>query len=272
VTYDPLADSNPLTFKEAMLRSDCKPWWEAMVEEIDAIVQYKTWVLANLPPGKKAIPLKWIYKIKRDAKGVLEKYKARIVVRGFAQVAGLDFEETFVPVIRIESIRIIFAIATANDLHILHVDCKNASLHSKSDVHIYVTQSEGVLDQEFPDKVLRLNKSLYGLKQAPHIWYLFLCGVIVGLGFFALETDSCIYIRQDIIIEVYVCRRYQDCCFNNRAMSGGLRRAQITYQGRVKGTHQKLPWYQHYPQLESTSYRTRSRSLYRLSDRGLWTH
>ena len=157
-----------------------------------------------LPSGKKAIPLKWIFKIKCDAKGVLEKYKVRIVVRGFSQVAGLDFEETFAPVVRIESIRIILVIAVANDLHILHVDCKNAFLHGKSDVDIYVTQPEGFLDQEFPDKVLHLNKPLYGLKQAPHIWYLFLCGVIVGLGFVSFETDSCIYIRHDVIIEVYV--------------------------------------------------------------------
>src|SRR6266496_4674586 len=98
------------------------------------------------------------------------------------------------PVVRIESIRIILALAAANDLYILHVDCKNAFLHGKSDVELYVSQPEGFCDEEFPDKVLRLNKSLYGLKQAPRIWYLFLCGIIVGLGFVQLETDSCIYI------------------------------------------------------------------------------
>jgi transposase InsO family protein len=202
--YGPLADNKPLTFKEAMSRPDNKLWWQAMIDEIKAVIQNKAWQLADLPPGKKAIPLKWVFKIKRDAKGSFEKYKARIVVRGFAQVAGLDFDETFAPVVRIESIRIILAIAAANDLYILHVDCTNAFLHGKSDVEIYVTQPEGFLDRQFPDKVLRLNKSLYGLKQAPRIWYLFLCGVIVGLGFIPLETDSCIYIRGDIIMEVYV--------------------------------------------------------------------
>ena len=204
VSYDPLADNPPLSFKDAMSRPDYKLWWQAMVDEIKAVIQNKTWELAELPPGKKAIPLKWIFKIKRDAKGVFEKYKARIVVRGFSQIAGLDFNETFAPVVRIESIRIILALAAANDLHILHVDCKNAFLHGKSDVELYITQPEGFFDREFPDKVLRLNKSLYGLKQAPRIWYLFLCGVIIGLGFVQLETDSCIYIRDDIIAEVYV--------------------------------------------------------------------
>jgi Reverse transcriptase (RNA-dependent DNA polymerase) len=204
IAYDPLADNEPLSFKEAMSRPDQKLWWQAMIDEIKAVIQNKTWELADLPPDKKAIPLKWIFRIKRDAKGIFEKYKARIVVKGFSQVFGLDFEETFAPVVRIESIRIIFALAAANDLHILHVDCKNAFLHGESDFEIYVQQPEGFLDREFPDKVLRLNKSLYGLKQAPRIWYLFLCSVIVRLGFVQLETDSDIYIRGDIIAEVYV--------------------------------------------------------------------
>ena len=162
------------------------------------------WELTELSPDKKAVSLKWIFKVKRDAKDVFEKYKVRIVVREFSQIAGLDFNETFAPVVRIESIRIILALAAANDLYILHVDCKNAFLHGKSDVELYVSQPEGFCDEEFPDKVLRLNKSLYGLKQAPRIWYLFLCGVIVGPGFVQLEMDSCIYIHDDIIVEVYV--------------------------------------------------------------------
>src|SRR5436190_24110179 len=130
-----------------------------MVDEIKAIVHNKTWELANLPLNKRAIPLKWIFKIKRDAKGIFEKYKARIVVRGFSQIWGLDFNETFAPVVRIESIRIILALAAANDLYILHVDCKNAFLHGKSDVELYILQPEGFCDEEFHDKVLHLNKS-----------------------------------------------------------------------------------------------------------------
>ena len=110
-----------------------------------------------------------MFKVKQDVKDFFEKYKARIVVREFSQIAGLDFNETFAPVVRIESIRIIFAIVMTNNLHILHVDCKNAFLHSKSDVEIYVTQSKGFLDKQFFDKVLRFNKLLYELKQASRI-------------------------------------------------------------------------------------------------------
>ena len=91
------------------------------------------------PLGKCAIPLKWVFRVKRDATGNFEKYKARIVVKGYSQLAGLDFNDTFAPVVRVDSIRVIFAIAAANDLFILHVDCKNAFLHGKSDVDIYVS-------------------------------------------------------------------------------------------------------------------------------------
>jgi len=187
-----------------MSRPDHKLWWEAMVNEIKATIQTETWELVELPPGKKVIPLKWVYRIKLDAKGLFEKNKATIVVKGFSQIAGLDFNETFAPVIRIESVRILLVIAAANDLHILHVDCKNTFLHGKCDVEIYVSQPEGFLDTNFPDRVLHLNKSLYGLKQAPRIWYLFLCGVILGLGFVPLETDPRIYVQRDVIAGVYV--------------------------------------------------------------------
>jgi len=95
--------------------------------------------LSTCPLGKCAIPLKWVFRVKRDATGNFEKYKARIVVKGYSQLAGLDFNDTFAPVVRVDSIRVIFAIAAANDLFILHVDCKNAFLHGKSDVDIYVS-------------------------------------------------------------------------------------------------------------------------------------
>ena len=118
-----------------------------MIDEIKAVIQNKTWELMNLSLNKRAIPLKWVFKVKRDIKDFFEKYKARIVIRDVSQIADLDFNETFAPIVRIESIRIIFAITATNDLHILHVDCKNAFLHGKSDVEKYVTQSEGFLDK-----------------------------------------------------------------------------------------------------------------------------
>lgn len=116
--FGPLADSTPKSFADAMNRPDSKHWWDALCTEIKAIIQNKTWDLVDLPPGKRTIPLKWVFRIKRDAKGNFEKYKARIVVKGYSQVAGLDFNETFAPVVRVDSVRVIFAIAAANDLYI----------------------------------------------------------------------------------------------------------------------------------------------------------
>ena len=187
-----------------MRRPDYQLWWEEFCNEIRAIVDNNTWTLTDLPPGFKALPLRWVCRTKRDANNVFEKYKGRIVVKGYAQEAGLDFDKTFAPVVRIESVRAILAIAAANDLFILHVDCTNAFLNGLSDLELYVLQPEGFIDPKYPNKILRLNKTLYGLKQAPRIWYLLLCGVIVGLAFQVLETDTSIYVRGEIIIEVYV--------------------------------------------------------------------
>jgi hypothetical protein len=197
-------DNEPQSFADAMRRPDYALWWEAFCIEIQAIITNGTWTLTDLPFGFKALPLRWVCRIKRDANNKFEKYKARIVVKGYAQEAGLDFDQTFAPVVRIESVRAILAIAAANDLYILHVDCTNAFLNGHSDWEIYVNQPEGFVDLKDPNKVLRLNKALYGLKQAPRIWYLLLCGVITSLGFVVLETDTSIYTRDKIITEVYV--------------------------------------------------------------------
>src|SRR4030095_6417046 len=155
-TYGPefQEDNDPQSFTDAMRRPDHKLWWEAFCTEIRAIIANDTWILTDLPPGFKALPLRWVCRIKRDANNNFEKYKARIVVKGYAQEAGLDFDKTFAPVVRIESVRTILAIAAANDLYILHVDCTNAFLNGKSDWEIYVHQPEGFVDLKDPNKVL----------------------------------------------------------------------------------------------------------------------
>ena len=103
-----------------------------------------------MPPGKKALPLRWVCKTKRDATNAFERYKARIVVKGFAQEAELDFDETFAPVVRIDSVRTLLALAAGKDLYVVQADIKNAFLHSKSDFQIYVQQPEGFTDVNYP--------------------------------------------------------------------------------------------------------------------------
>ena len=196
----------PASFSDALQSPIAQKWIDAMKAEFQSISANKTWTLCDLPPGRKCIGTKWVFRIKRDGNNNIERYKSRIVAKGYAQIAGLDFEKTFAPVVRIESVRCLFAIAAFLKFYLLHIDCKTAFLNGRSDLELYVSQPEGFIDKRFPRKVLRLNKSLYGLKQAPRIWYLLLCSVITSLGFAALETDPSIYINANagIIIAVYV--------------------------------------------------------------------
>ena len=181
--------------------------------------------------------MRWVCRTKRDATNAFEKYKTRIVVKGFAQEAELDFDQTFAPVIRIDSVRALFSVCAANDLCIIQVDCKNAFLHSESDFDIYVQQPEGFVDTNHPDAVLLLNKALYGLKQAPRLWYLLLSEVIVGMGFRALETDPSIYVRGNVIMGVYVddilvCSSSVSTC--NSVVSELARKVEVVNKGEVR--------------------------------------
>src|SRR5262249_35682990 len=154
-------------FADALSRSDAAKWIESMKEEMRSLQEKGTWTLCKLPRGRKAIGVKWIFKIKHDG-----RYKSRLVAKGYSQYAGIDFDKTFAPVIRIEIVRILLAFALFRSLKVRHVDAKTAFLNSSADFEIYIEQPEGFICEQFSDLVLLLNKSLYGLKQAPRLWYL----------------------------------------------------------------------------------------------------
>ena len=118
-TYEFQPDNDPVSFVDTMRRPDAILWWNAFCNEIKAVIARETWNLATLLPGKKALPLRWVCKTKRDANNTFERYKARIVVKGFAQEAELDFDETFAPVVRIDSVRTLLALAVGKDLHVV---------------------------------------------------------------------------------------------------------------------------------------------------------
>ena len=201
-------DADPTTYVEAMQRPDSEYWLKAMKDELASIEKNKTWILCDLPPGRKCIGTKWVYRIKRDGNNNFERYKCRVVAKGYVQIPGVDYDRTFAPVVRIESIRALIAIAVFNRWYILQVDCKTAFLNGNSDLEIYVSQPEGFVSKQYPHKVLRLRKSLYGLKQAPRIWYLLLLQVIIALGFIQLDCDPSIHVLRkgsyQIILAVYV--------------------------------------------------------------------
>jgi len=141
-----------------------------MVDEMASMRANKMWTLCQLPPRRKCIGTKWVYKLKRDGNGKFTGFKARLVVKGYLQVFGIDFDNTYAPVVRIDTVGHLFALAACYGWHILHADAKIAYLNCYSDVEIYIFQPKGFVASDHPDMVLRLNKSPYGLKQAPRIW------------------------------------------------------------------------------------------------------
>ncbi|GJU96164.1 ribonuclease H-like domain, reverse transcriptase, RNA-dependent DNA polymerase [Tanacetum coccineum] len=144
-----LAEDEPRNYKEA---SNDQKWIEAMKVELDSINRNNTWVLTNLPTGHKAIGLKWVFKTKKDANGNIIKHKARLVAKGYIQEHGIDFEEVFAPVARMETIRLLLAIAANRKWEVHHLDVKSAFLHGELKEEVYVTQPEGLRRKEMMEK------------------------------------------------------------------------------------------------------------------------
>nr|GEY26909.1 ribonuclease H-like domain, reverse transcriptase, RNA-dependent DNA polymerase [Tanacetum cinerariifolium] len=154
-------EEEPRNYKEA---STDKKWIEAMETKLDSINKNNTWTLTTLPTNQKAIGLKWVFKTKRDAKGKIIKYKARLVAKGYIQEQGIDFDEVFAPVARIETVRLILELAAYHGWQVHHLDVKSAFLHGDLKEEIYVTQPEGFIQQGNLEKVNKLTKALYGLR------------------------------------------------------------------------------------------------------------
>ena len=141
LTY--LLENEPLIFKEAMSSTEASLWKEAVNSEFESILQNRTWELVDLPPGCKPLGYKWIFKRKLKMDGSLDKYKARLVVKGFRQKEGLDYFDTYSPVTRITSIRMLIAIASLYNLEIHQMDVKTAFLNGELNEEIYMEQPEG---------------------------------------------------------------------------------------------------------------------------------
>ncbi|GJS75013.1 retrovirus-related pol polyprotein from transposon TNT 1-94 [Tanacetum coccineum] len=163
-----LTSVEPKNFKQAMTEPS---WIDAMQEEIHEFERLEVWELVPCPDNVFLIKLKWIYKVKTDESGGVLKNKARLVAQGFRQEEGIDFEESFAPVARIEAIRIFVANAAHKNMTIYQMDVKTAFLNGELKEEVYVSQPEGFVDQDNPSHVYKLKKALYGLKQAPRAWY-----------------------------------------------------------------------------------------------------
>jgi hypothetical protein len=191
--HDLFAGAVFLTVDEAMGSDDWKHWQAAMDKEIKTLEDFGTWKLVDLPEGRKTIGCKWHLTRKVNADGTPGEYKARLVAKGYSQIEGVDYFETFAPVARIQSIRIILALANEMDLEVDQIDIKAAYLNGWMDEEIYMIQPPGYVNKRAARKACLLIRGLYGTKQAGNIWNKSLDGTMTRSGYRRLRSDRCVY-------------------------------------------------------------------------------
>lgn len=198
----------PQSVEEAVSSRDSKQWQASMQKEYDCLVKNGTWSLVELPAGQKLVGCKWVFNIKRNADGSIHKYKSRLVAKGCSQQFGVNFTETFSPVVRYATIRMIIALACEHNLHLHQLDVSSAYLNSDLHDTVYMKQPEPFVNKEFPKRVLKLNKALYGLKQSGREWNEKLDSVLKKIGFSPCVSEPCVYTKNHKgnfnIIGVYV--------------------------------------------------------------------
>jgi hypothetical protein len=179
-----------------------------MEEEMRSIHDNQTWELTTLPAGHRAIGLKWVFKVKKDPAGLIVKHKARLVAKGYAQRQGVDFDEVFAPVARLETVRLLLALAAHSGWQVHHMDVKSAFLNGELEEEVYVQQPPGFADAKHGGHVLKLHKALYGLRQAPRAWNAKLHDSLQSLGFERCPLEHALYRRGGcdnfLLIGVYV--------------------------------------------------------------------
>lgn len=199
---------DPATLSDALESHDASKWEEAMEDEYHSLLTNGTWELTTLPKSRKAVGCKWVFKTKRDAAGEIVRYKARLVARGFSQVQGLDFNETFAPVAKFTTIRCIVALGAALDLEMHQMDVKTAFLNGDLEEDIYMEQPSGFVQRGKEHLVCKLKKSLYGLKQASRAWYQKIDASLLSWGFERSTADHSLYFAQKgpdvMLVLVYV--------------------------------------------------------------------
>ena len=166
-----------------------------MRDEFNSLLKNETWELVPRPKNTNIVGCRWVYKAKRDSVGSLDKFKSRLVAKGFTQTEGVDYGEVFSPVARFPTIRTLLAFANVHDLEIHHMDVKTAFLNGKLDCDIFMEQPEGFVDVKHPDYVCKLKKGLYGLKQSARCWNGTIDEFLKSRGYHPNGADECVYIK-----------------------------------------------------------------------------
>ena len=179
------------------------------MEELHALEKNRTWEYTKLPTGKKLVGCKWVFTVKHNADESINWFKARLVAKGFTKSYGVDYEETFASVAKLNSIQVLLSLAANLDWPLQQLDIKNAFLNSELEEEVYMEVPPGLDTQKSFGKVCKLRKSLYGLKQSPRAWFDRLTRVVKRLGFLQCQTDHTMFIKSSsegkrTILIVYV--------------------------------------------------------------------
>ena len=195
----------PQTFQAA---NKHEVWRTAMKDELKALHDNNTWSVVRLPKGKKAVGSRWVYKTKYNSDGTVERHKAHLVARGFTQTYGLDYKETFAPVAKMNTVRVLLSVAVNQSWPLYQMDVKNAFLHGELEEEVYMKLPPGHSQSHDPDMVCKLHKSIYGLKQSPRAWYAKLSSVLEEFGFQRSNADSSLFVRTSsvgkLVVLIYV--------------------------------------------------------------------
>ncbi|KAM2793311.1 hypothetical protein PS2_004857 [Malus domestica] len=191
-----IIDDIPSNFEEAIESEENERWCNVMGDEMNSLLKNKTWELAKLPKGKKAITCKWVYAKKEDADEKSNvRFKARLVAKGYAQNDGIDYNEIFSPVVKHSSIRIILALVAQYDLELVQLNVKTVFLHGDLNEEIYMCQPDGYTVKRKENLFCKLKKSFYGLKQSPRQWYLRFDKFMKGQNYSRSQYDHCVYFK-----------------------------------------------------------------------------
>ncbi|KRZ26987.1 Retrovirus-related Pol polyprotein from transposon TNT 1-94 [Trichinella pseudospiralis] len=197
---------SPSSFHEAMQSVDAADWRKAMEEELHSLEENSVWTLVDPPSGKKVLDSRWVLRIKTKADGSVARYKARLVAKGYMQRPGIDYDETFSPVARFDTVRALLSIAAVERLKLQQFDVKTAFLYGALKEEVYVKQPEGF--ENGTNQVYKLNRSLYGLKQAPRCWNLRLVEFLRKQGLKQSTADPCLFARMKerskLLVAIYV--------------------------------------------------------------------
>lgn len=196
----------PTTFEQAILGKEKDEWQKAMKSELQSLRDNNTWKEVNLPKGCKALPCKWVYRVKTNPDGSVDRFKARLVVKGFSQREGIDFDQTFSPVTRLATVRSVLGVAASENMKLAQFDVSTAFLYGELEEDIYMQKPEGFEGEK--GKVCRLIKSLYGLKQAPRCWNKRFGNFLAKESFKTSEADSCLFVYEEngekMLLTMYV--------------------------------------------------------------------